>query len=90
MNKVYILFNSWHCDGDSDSGIVAVYDSFEKAKAEMTKCVQDIIENDSMFVDGKPDDGVVVVDGEDEWTAYRDGDYLLDSCEYRITEEFVR
>ena len=92
MKKVYVLQNSWHtdCEG-SDFGIVGIFVSRERAIEELKKCVADDIANDSLFENGEPCDGTVVEDDIEKgyWCAYEDGEYLLNSCEYKITEEVI-
>lgn len=91
MNKVYVLQNSWHTDSNGcDFGIVGVFTTKERAVEEMEKCIAEEIANDGdLFENGKPKDGVIVEEDSTSWCAFEDGEYLLNSCEYKITEEYI-
>ena len=81
----------WHTeDSGSDFGIVGIFTSKERAIAEMEKCIAEEIANDGdLFENGEPREGVIVENGEfsPSWCAFREGEYLLNSCEFKITEE---
>ena len=91
--KVFVLQNSWHADDcGNDFGIVGIYTTKERAVEEMEKCIaEEIKNNDDLFLDGEPREGVIVENGEfsPSWCAFREGEYLLCSCEYKITEEYI-
>ena len=92
MKKVYVLMNSWHTDSNgSDFGIVGIFLSKENAIAKMKECVADEIANDFDLYDenGKPLESTVVEEDELSWCAYTDDEYLMNSCEYKITEEYI-
>jgi len=93
MKKVYVLQNSWHTDSNGcDFGIVGIFTSKERAIAEMEKCIADEIKCDGdLFENGEPREGIIVERGEHSpsWCAFEEGEYLLNSCEYKITEEVV-
>ena len=91
MNKVYVLQNSWHTDDSGcDFGIVGVFSSLERAKEEMKKNIADEIACDcGLFESGEPKEGVIVDEDSTSWCAFEDGEYLLNSCEYKITEEYI-
>jgi len=90
MKKVYALMNSWHAECGNDSGIVAICTTKERALAEMEKCIADEIkDNDDLFENGEPRDGIIVEREKDSWCAFEEGYYLSNSCEYRVTEEII-
>ena len=89
---VYVLVNKWHTEDCGDDCTITVFSSLERAEEELKKCIADSIENDiSLFENGQPRENTVVEENlyYRGWSAYEDGNYLLNSVEYFIEAKEV-
>lgn len=86
MNIVgYILLEDTTYKGDHESSIIfqSLYGSYEKAKEQFDRQVKEVKESDPDFLDCQPN---CVIDNDDEFTFWEDGNFLENHYSLKLIE----
>ena len=81
----YVLLEDTTYKGDHESNIISqsFYGSYEKAKEEFDRRVQETKESDPDFIDCPSN---CIIDDEDELTFWEDGDFLENHYSLKLIE----